>query len=436
MHNTLPENIVAAFARETLRIQELEKKTQAKAYLVGGAVRDLLLGIQAKDRDYVLVGTHASLLSKEQFFQIGKDFPVFLEVGDTERSEIALARTERKSGVGYNGFNVETDNVSIEADLLRRDLTINAMAIDGQGQLIDPFGGQRDLENKTLRHVSAAFSEDPLRVLRLARFAARYDFAVAKETEALCRELVAKGELKYLVPERIYKELSRALMEPHSRQFIETLRSTHALQALLPEVDALFGVPQTEKHHPEVDTGEHILLCLEAAQQAGASFAVRYAVLLHDLGKGITPAHILPRHHEHEKTGVPLVQEVNKRFKVPKKVAALALFVCKNHLLSHIAFELRSGRLCELFDEAGGVHDSTMLYDFLTACECDARGRLGRQNEPYPQRNYLLSLYSAYKAAPTKHLINTNDAKQTKALISQSRSEAIAKQKRYILECN
>ncbi len=362
-----------------------------ETYLVGGAVRDALLDYPCSERDWVVVGATPQALLEAGYTQVGKDFPVFLHPGTKE--EYALARTERKRGHGYHGFVVHADpDVTLEEDLRRRDLTINAMAQDAQGNLIDPYGGRRDLEAKVLRHVSDAFVEDPLRVLRTARFAARYahlGFSVADETLALMAGITAAGELDYLPAERVWAELERALGERSSQVFIETLRACGALQVLLPEVDALFGIPQNAEYHPEIDTGVHVLMCLEQAATLSPDPAVRFAVLLHDLGKGTTPASDWPSHIAHEQRGVKLVKAACSRLKAPNRYRELALAVCEYHLLSHRALELRGKTLLKLLRATGALRQPERFTDFLLACEADARGRTGFEQRDYPQARYL-----------------------------------------------
>lgn len=360
-------------------------------YLVGGAVRDTLLNYPFVERDWVVVGARPQELLEQGYQQVGKDFPVFLHPRTKE--EYALARTERKQGHGYTGFELHYDpDVTLEEDLQRRDLTINAMAQTLDGELIDPYGGARDIEAKLLRHVSDAFVEDPLRVLRVARFAARYahlGFNVAEETLALMKRIVAEGELAHLAPERIWVEMNKALGEQSPEVFIEVLRDCDALAALLPEVEALFGVPQNAKHHPEVDTGIHTLMVLQQAALLSKQSEVRFAALLHDLGKGITPKAEWPRHIAHESRGLALVKAVCKRLKVPNRHRDLALKVCEFHLLCHRARELRGKTLLKLFRATGALRQPQEFEWFLLACEADARGRLGLEHEPYPQADYL-----------------------------------------------
>ena len=360
-------------------------------YLVGGAVRDELLGRPVSERDWVVVGATPQAMRDAGYRQVGRDFPVFLHPDTKE--EYALARTERKAGHGYTGFEVHcAPQVSLEEDLLRRDLTVNAMARAADGRLVDPYGGQRDLEARLLRHVSPAFVEDPLRVLRVARFAARYaqlGFRVAAETTALMGEIVRSGELAHLAAERIWVETERALGEARPDVYIGVLRDCGALAALLPEVEALFGVPQKAEYHPEVDTGVHLLLVLRQAARLRRDSRLAFAALTHDLGKGITPAQILPSHRGHEAAGLPLVEALCTRLKVPNAHRQLALAVCEHHLLVHRARELRGETLLRLLEAAGALRDAERFELFLLACEADSRGRAGREERPYPQGDYL-----------------------------------------------
>ncbi len=362
-----------------------------ETYLVGGAVRDQLLNYPVQERDWVVVGASPDEMLARGFQQVGKDFPVFLH--PQTRDEYALARTERKQGHGYTGFAVHcATDVTLEEDLLRRDLTINAMALDGEDKLIDPYGGQRDLQQRLLRHVSAAFVEDPLRVLRTARFAARYahlGFRVAGETMALMTEIVSQGELAHLPAERVWIEMDRALGERNPEVFIEVLRECKALAELLPELNALFGVPQPEAHHPEIDSGVHTLLALQQAVRLNGGNDVRFAVLLHDLGKGITPAEELPRHIAHEHRGVKLVAAACRRLKAPNLYRDLALKVCEYHLLCHRARELRGTTLLKLLTATDALRRPERFDAFLLACEADARGRRGNEDAPYPQADYM-----------------------------------------------
>ena len=360
-------------------------------YLVGGAVRDELLGYPVVERDWVVVGAHPEDLLEQGYQQVGKDFPVFLH--PVTKDEYALARTERKQGRGYTGFAVDCDpTVTLEEDLLRRDLTVNAIARTPSGELVDPYGGKRDLEAKILRHVSDAFVEDPLRVLRTARFAARYahlGFTIAPETLELMAKIVTAGELQDLPTERVWVEMERALGERDPDRFIRVLRDCGALQALLPEVDALFGIPQNAQHHPEIDTGVHVLMTLQQAALLSQSTAVRFSLLMHDLGKGSSPPAEWPRHIAHETRGVPLVQRLCKRLAVPNQHRDLALLVCEYHSHCHRALELRGKTLMKLLNAADALRRPERFEEFLLACEADARGRLGLESREYPQADYL-----------------------------------------------
>lgn len=378
-----------------------------KIYEVGGAVRDRLLGIPVTDIDRVVVGASAEQMLADGFRPVGSDFPVFLHPQTGE--EYALARTERKSGRGYGGFVFHASpDVTLEQDLSRRDLTINAMAEDDLGRITDPYGGQEDLQNRLLRHVSPAFVEDPLRVLRVARFAARYagfGFRVAEPTLQLMRQLSESGELQALTAERSWKEISRALMEAHPHVFIQVLRDCGALEQLLPELDALFGVPQPPAHHPEIDTGVHTLSALEQAALHGQPLAVRWACLLHDLGKGTTRPSEWPRHIAHERRGVKLIKAVNERFKAPKDCQELALLVGEYHTHGHRALELRPSTLLELLQSFDVYRRPQRFEDFIMACEMDARGRLGLENRAYLQADYLRGAAQAARAVAVQPLV-------------------------------
>jgi tRNA nucleotidyltransferase (CCA-adding enzyme) len=369
---------------------------RARTYLVGGAVRDELLGLVATERDWVVVGSTTDEMLDKGFKQVGASFPVFLHPKTGE--EYALARTEKKQGHGYHGFKVDFHpDVSLEEDLKRRDLTINAIARDENGKLIDPYGGQQDLEHKVLRHVSEAFVEDPLRVIRVARFAARFTsagFRVHKSTLELMREITQAGELQHLAPERIWREIERAMQTETPSVFVSVLRECGALNVLLPEVDALFGVPQPEKYHPEIDTGVHLLMALDvAAELSGGAAKVVFAVLLHDLGKGITPQHKWPSHIGHEALGVSLVDAVCNRIKTPNATHDLASKVCARHLDCHRILEARPTTVLRLLERLDVFRQSEVLPDFITACEADYRGRKGLQDRPYPQGEYLQRAY-------------------------------------------
>jgi tRNA nucleotidyltransferase (CCA-adding enzyme) len=368
----------------------------ATTYLVGGAVRDELLGLEISERDWVVTGATPDDLLSQGFRQVGASFPVFLHPQTGE--EYALARTERKQGHGYHGFSVAFDpHITIEQDLERRDLTINAMARDGEGSLVDPFGGQRDLEARVLRHVSPAFSEDPLRVLRVARFAARFHhlgFRVHPDTLALMRHIADAGELDHLVPERAWTEIRRAMGSAKPSVFIQVLRDCDALSHLLPEVEVLFGVPQPERYHPEVDTGVHLMLSLDQAAVLSAAEDVRIAVLFHDLGKGITPAEQLPSHVGHETAGLPLVEAVCDRYRVPNHTRRLALQVCAHHLACHRLMEARPRTVFRLLEQLDAFRQPD-IDPFLAACEADYRGREGLQDRPYPQAERLREALAA-----------------------------------------
>jgi tRNA nucleotidyltransferase (CCA-adding enzyme) len=357
-------------------------------YLVGGAVRDKLLGQAVVDRDYVVVGADADAMLAQGYKPVGKDFPVFLHPDSGE--EYALARTERKSGRGYHGFTFHADpSVTLEQDLARRDLTINAMAEDEHGALVDPFGGARDLEARVLRHVAPAFVEDPVRVLRVARFAARYaplDFTVADETMALMQQMVEAGETDHLVAERVWTETRKALGEAQPSAFLRVLREAGALRVLLPEVDALYGVPQRAEFHPEVDTGVHVEMVLDmAAQLAPGNDLVGFCALTHDLGKALTPADMLPKHIGHEHAGIAPLRALCARLKVPTEYQALAELVCREHLNAHRALELKPATVLRLLEALDALRRPSRLDVFLAACEADKRGRLGHADDAYPQ---------------------------------------------------
>ncbi|WP_317929109.1 multifunctional CCA addition/repair protein [Halioxenophilus sp. WMMB6] len=378
-----------------------------KAYLVGGAVRDELLGLALADRDYVVIGALPEQLLQLGFQQVGKDFPVFLHPQTKE--EYALARTERKSGVGYGGFVCDFGpEVSLEEDLQRRDLTINAIAKTEQGDYVDPYGGRRDLAERTLRHVSPAFAEDPLRVLRVARFAARFarlGFTVHPSTLALMTELSSSGELATLTPERVWKETQRALTEATPSEFFRVLRACGALAQLFPELDALFGVPQAVEHHPEVDSGLHVMLSIDLASQLFDNAQVSYAVLVHDLGKGVTPQREWPQHIDHERKGLPLVDAMSQRFKVPKDYAALGRLVCEHHLRCHRMLEMKPGSVVALLEALDAFRRPERVALFAAACEADARGRKGRADEAYPQAQLLLDSMAEARQVDVKPLL-------------------------------
>ncbi|MEX1827938.1 multifunctional CCA addition/repair protein [Luteibacter sp. CQ10] len=377
-------------------------------YLVGGAVRDQLLGRPVVDRDWVVVGATPEDMLAAGYRPVGKDFPVFLH-GET-KEEYALARTERKTGRGYHGFAFHADpSVTVEQDLERRDLTINAIARREDGSLVDPFRGASDIENRTLRHVSPAFVEDPVRLLRVARFAARYaplGFRVADETMALMRRMVDDGEVDHLVPERVWAETRKALAEPMPQAFVQVLRETGALRVLFPEVDALYGVPQRPEFHPEVDTGIHVELVLRAAATLAPGDAlVGWCALTHDLGKALTPADVLPRHIMHEQRGIEPVRAMSARLKVPAEYAFMAEMVCKHHLNAHMALQLKPATVLRMLDALGALRRPERLETFLLACMADKRGRLGSEEAAYPQADYLRACRAAAASVTSKPFV-------------------------------
>jgi tRNA nucleotidyltransferase (CCA-adding enzyme) len=372
-----------------------------RTYLVGGAVRDRLLGRDGGDRDHVVVGATVEQMLALGFQPVGKDFPVFLHPQTKE--EHALARTERKSGRGYTGFVVHADPaVTLEDDLARRDLTINAIAQDEAGNLVDPFGGVRDLEARVLRHVSPAFAEDPVRLLRVARFAARFaplGFTLAAETAELLRAMVEAGEVDALVPERVWAETRKALAEPRPSAFLRVLRDSGALAKLFPEVDALYGVPQRAEYHPEVDTGIHIeMVCDMTAQLAPGEARIGFAALVHDLGKALTPGDVLPKHIDHERAGLPPVRAVCARYKVPTDYRQLAEIACREHLNIHRLAELRPETVHDLLARCDGFRQPQRIAELGLVCEADKRGRLGLHDAPYPPRALLAKLHAAASA--------------------------------------
>lgn len=358
-------------------------------YCVGGAVRDQLLGLAVQDRDYVVVGATPEEMVAQGYRPVGKDFPVFLH--PHTHDEYALARTERKTAKGYKGFQVyATPEVTLEQDLSRRDLTINAIAQAADGHLIDPHDGLADLKAGILRHVSGAFVEDPVRILRLARFAARFTtFTVAGETSALMREMVQNGEVDALVPERVWQELAKGLMEVQPSRMFEVLRQCGALQKILPELDRLWGVPQPALHHPEIDTGVHVMLVVDYAAKQNYPLPVRFAALMHDLGKGTTPIDILPRHIGHEERSVNLVKSLCQRLRVPNDSRDLAVIVARLHGKMHRAMEMRPDTLLNLLHDTDALRQPERFEQFLLACECDSRGRTGFENKPYPQADQM-----------------------------------------------
>lgn len=380
-----------------------------RIYLVGGAVRDRLLGREQKDRDYVVVGSSPEQMQAAGFRPVGADFPVFLH--PVTQQEYALARTERKSGHGYAGFTFHTGiEVTLEEDLCRRDFTINAIAEDADGRLIDPFDGCGDLQRRLLRHVSPAFAEDPVRILRAARFMARFaplGFSVAPETLALMRTMVDNGEIDHLVPERVWQELRRALVEAQPSAFLTTLRACGALLRLFPEIDCLYGVPQRAEFHPEVDTGIHLELVLDQCPiVAPGDDQVAYAALLHDLGKGLTPTDVLPRHIAHEERGLAPARAVSARLKVPTEHRDLALLVCEHHLVMHRIDELKPRTLMRLIERLDGLRRPDRVQRFALACEADHRGRLGLSDRPYPQKQRLVAALAAARSVNAQTLLD------------------------------
>lgn len=400
-----------------------------RTYLVGGAVRDALLERPVADRDYVVVGATPQQMLELGYKAVGKDFPVFLHPDNGE--EYALARTERKTGRGYRGFAVHADpSVTLEEDLARRDLTINAMARDEEGRLVDPFGGLRDIEQRMLRHVADAFVEDPVRLLRVARFAARFaplGFRVAEETTALMRRMVADGEIDHLVPERVWQETRKALTEPRPSAFVRVLRETGALKVLFPEVDALYGVPQRAEFHPEIDTGIHLEMVLDmAAKLAPGNDLVGFCCLTHDLGKALTPADILPSHLEHERRGIEPLRVLAARLKVPTEHATLAEAVCRDHLNAHRALELKPTTVLKLLSALDALRRPERLDVFLTACEADKRGRLGHENDAYPQAAYLRKARTAAASVGSANFIAEGlSGPAVGAAMERARAEAI-----------
>ncbi|SFM77795.1 multifunctional CCA addition/repair protein [Variovorax sp. OV329] len=412
-----------------------------QSYLVGGAVRDRLLGLPGSDRDWVVVGARPKDMTDLGYLPVGRDFPVFLH--PETREEYALARTERKSGPGYRGFVVHADpGVTLEEDLARRDLSINAIALPAAlvdkpeldtADLIDPYGGVQDLQRKQLRHVTDAFREDPVRILRVARFAARFsDFSVAPQTLELMREMVRDGEVDALVPERVWQELARGLSEDKPSRMFELLRECGALRVLLPEVDRLWGVPQPEAHHPEIDTGVHLMMVLDMAAKLKAPLPVRFACLVHDLGKGTTPHDILPRHHGHEQRSAKLLRQVCDRWRVPVEIRELADVVAREHGNIHRSAELNAAAVMRLLERCDAIRKPQRFEQVLLACECDARGRLGLEERAYPQRERLRAALQAALSVPTEPIAQAALQRGAKgpeigAAIGQARTAAVAK---------
>ena len=408
-----------------------------KIYKVGGCVRDHLLGLPIVDIDWVVTGTTVDNMRSAGYQTVGKDFPVFLH--PKTKQEYALARSERKTAPGYHGFDFNTDpTITIEQDLLRRDLTINAIAEDEDGNLIDPYGGQADIEKRILRHVSDAFVEDPVRVLRVARFAARFNhlgFKLAPETIQLIREIGTSGELGTLVAERVWSEMSRALGESNPSIFFETLRECDVLASLFPEIDNLYGVPQTAKYHPEIDTGIHVMMALEKSAELNFDNETRFAVLMHDLGKATTPADILPSHHGHEQRGVKLVTSFCKRWKVPKAHTELALITTEYHTHIHRAFDLKPTTLLKLFTKTDVFRKPERFKKMLQACLSDVRGRTDFENNPYPQATFINQLADKLCHADISQIIQSNlDGKALGEAIQNLRLDLIKSEKQVLTQ--
>jgi len=404
----------------------LGRPGEFRTYVVGGAVRDRLLGLPVQDHDHVVVGATPEDMLAQGFKPVGKDFPVFLHPGSHE--EYALARTERKTAPGYKGFNFHAEpDVTLEEDLARRDLTINAIAEAADGTLVDPFGGQADLAARVLRHVGPAFAEDPVRVLRVARFAARFsDFHVAEETLALMRLMADNGEVDHLVPERVWQELSRGLMEARPSRMIEVLRDCGALAKVLPEIDRLFGVPQPAEHHPEVDTGAHVLRVVDRAAARHFPLPVRYAALLHDLGKGITPQTEWPHHYGHEATGAALVETVSERLRAPADCRDLAVLAAREHGVIHDAAVLRPATLVKLLERADALRRPERFGQLLEACECDFRGRPGWEDRPWAAGDILRRALAAVQAVDAGAIAAaTDDKAQIPQRIHEARVAAV-----------
>lgn len=398
-----------------------------KTYRVGGAVRDRMLGLPIKDTDWVVVGATPQQMLDAGYQQVGRDFPVFLH--PRSKQEYALARTERKSGRGYTGFVVNASpDVTLEEDLMRRDLTINAMAEGEDGELVDPYGGQRDLRDRVLRHVSEAFAEDPLRVLRVARFAARFahlDFHVAPETLVLMKQLVDAGEMQHLVPERVWQEMQLALATPHPEIFFEVLRECGALPVLLPELAALFGVPQPEFFHPEIDTGVHVMMVLQQAALLSKDIAVRFAAMVHDLGKGTTPKEIWPSHTGHEERGTALIEALSERLRVPNECKELGILVSRHHTRCHKAMKHKAEDLFMTLEQCDALRRPERFEQFLLACEADARGRTGLEQKPYPQAEKLRRCLQAARAANVAPLASQFRGEELGRKIRETRTQAI-----------
>ena len=405
-------------------------------YLVGGAVRDHALGTKIIDRDWVVVGSTPEEMVQLGYLPVGKDFPVFIDKDSGE--EYALARTERKTAKGYQGFQFNASpEITLEQDLARRDLTINAMAQDGEGNLIDPFNGMNDLKNGVLRHVSDAFLEDPVRILRVARFAARFNFTIHSSTQALMQEMVTNGEVDALVAERVWTEMEKALACNKPQIFFQTLRDCGALAKILPEIDNLFGIPQTAKYHPEIDTGIHTLMVIEQAAKLTQDPLVRFASLVHDLGKAITPKEILPSHRGHETGGIPIIRQLCERLRVPKKQQSLALAVCEYHLHMHKMFELKASTVLKMLENTRSLMDDERAKQITLCCLADVRGRTGFENREYKQIDLFLRYQQAAQKVNGGEIAkNYNDGQKIQAAIHQARVAEINKVKQSLSRNN
>jgi tRNA nucleotidyltransferase (CCA-adding enzyme) len=397
-----------------------------ETYLVGGGVRDQLLGLPVKDRDWVVVGSSPEQMLAQGFRSVGKDFPVFLHPDTNE--EYALARTERKTAPGYKGFAIHAaPDVTLEQDLARRDLTINAIAQDANGKLIDPYNGQQDLKNKTLRHVSSAFTEDPVRVLRIARFAARFNFAIADETKALIQQMVEAKELEHLVPERVWQELAKALQTKQPSRFFTSLREAGALKTLFPEVDRLFGVPQVPKWHPEVDTGVHVMMVIDQAARLSNDISVIFAALCHDLGKGTTPQDILPQHIGHEARSITLTEQLCQRIRAPKDIQTLAVKVAEYHTHMHLLMELKPKTILKVIDALDAFRKPRQFEQYCLASEADFRGRPGYEDADMPNVAIFKQCYEVSKTVDVKAIM-------AQGIEGKAISEALAKQRIHAID--
>ncbi len=396
-----------------------------KTYLVGGAVRDKLLNLEVVDRDWVVVGATPEEMVELGYKPVGKDFPVFIKPQSGE--EYALARTERKTAKGYQGFSFNTSpDITLEDDLARRDLTINAIAQASNGEIIDPFNGQADLQAGILRHVSDAFVEDPVRILRVARFAARFNFTIAEDTQALMRTMTDNGEVDALVAERVWGEFHKALISDQPWLFISVLRDCGALAKILPEIDVLFGIPQRKEYHPEIDTGIHTLMVIEQATKISKEPLVRFAALLHDLGKAKTPVDKWPTHHGHELLGVPVIKSLCDRLRVPSKFRDLACVVSEYHLHMHRLNELKDSTILKMLEATGSLRNSERALHLSQVCEADARGRTGLENSDYPQSQQFLQLVEAANSINSGEIAkNAGSGQEIKAAIKRARTEAI-----------